>query len=199
MQKETIEIDDIREVVKLIEKYRPNIKYFTQYEYHHAYSQTNETSLDLIKVNDDVDENSFDEGVENIDNGDYDSSKKCYNNDVYECEINLLKLDLFIDLLNHYIEIKGNDCDDWSCDNFFEWFHPLDGDYPETELRNQIFDNDKWNFTLGYSEFVNHDITWCCGFNNFRYHGIKIENIETNNMIYSFSGFWNDYNGEEIT
>ena len=45
MQKETIEIDDIREVVKLIEKYKPNIKYFTQYEYHHAYSQTNETSL----------------------------------------------------------------------------------------------------------------------------------------------------------
>ena len=104
MEKETIDIDDIREVVKLIEEYRPNIKYFTQYEYHHGYSQTNETSLDLIKVNHDVDEKSFDEGVENIDNGEYDSSKQCYINNVYECEINLLKLDLFIDLLNYYIK-----------------------------------------------------------------------------------------------
>lgn len=191
MEKEIIHIDDIREVVKLIKEYIPRIKYFTQYEYQDGYSQTNETSLDLIKVDNEVDEDIFDEGV-----GEYDSSKKIYADTVYKCEINILKLDSFIDLLNHYIEIMDDDCDDWSCDNFFEWFHPLDGDYPETELRKQIFDKDEWDETLGYTEFENHDINWCCGFNNFNYHGIIINNIETNNKVFSFSGCWGDYNGE---
>lgn len=192
MEKETIEVDDVREVVKLIQEYRPKVTYFTQYEFQDGYSQTNETILGLME------ESNFDEGVldECIDEGEYKPGKTIYNDTVYQCEINILKLDSFIDLLNHYIELQVEENDDWSCETFFEWFHPLDGDYPETELRNQIFDKDKWNHTLGYNEFENNDITWCCGTNNFNYHGINIDNIEINNKVFSFYGCWDDYNGE---
>ena len=193
MEKENILVDDVREVVKLLKEHRPKVTYFTQYEYHSGYSQTNETTLDLDENMFEIDEDSFDEGVQN---GEYDSSKKTYTEIVYECDINVLKLDSFIDLLNHYIEIKGNDCDDWRCDKFFEWFHPYDGDYPETELRNQVWNKNSWDKTLGYTEFKNHDIIWCVGFNNFNYHGIRIDDIETENKIFSFSGCWGDYNGD---
>ena len=193
MEKENIEIDDVREVVKLLKEYRPKVTYFTQYEYHKGYSQTNETSLELREVDYDVDEDSFYEGSEL---GEYESGKTLYHDNVYECEINVLKLDSFIDLLNHYIEIKGDNCDDWSFDNFFEWFHPFDGDFPDTELRYKIFDKKNYYETLGYTELKNNDITWCVGFNNFNYHGIKIDDIETENKVFSFSGCWDDYNGE---
>ena len=181
MEKENIEVNDIREVVKLLKEYRPKVTYFTQYEYQDGYSQTNQTTLDLNENKYEIDEDSFYEGEQN---GEYDSSKKTYIDTVYECEFNVLKLDSFIDLLNHYIDIKGDNCDDWSCDNFFEWCFPYDGDYPETELRDQIFDQTNWDETLGYTEFKNNDITWCIGFNNFNYHGIKIDDVETENRIF---------------
>ena len=147
MEKENIVVDDIREVVKLLQEYRPKVTYFTQYEYHKGYSQTNETSLELREVDYDVDEDSFYEGSEL---GEYESGKTLYHDNVYECEINVLKLDFFIDLLNHYIEIKGDNCDDWSFDNFFEWFHPFDGDFPDTELRYKIFDKIHQYFVHSY-------------------------------------------------
>ena len=120
--------------------------------------------------------------------GVYEPGKTLYDDTVYECVINILKLDSFIDLLNHYIELKGKEYDDWSSETFFEWFQETD--------KQQIFDQDKWDETCGYTEFEDHDITWCCGFNNFNYHGINIDNIETENKIFSFSGFWADYDGE---
>ena len=49
MEKEIIEIDDIKKVVELLVENRPIVKYYTFYEYH-GYSQTNETSLNLRKV-----------------------------------------------------------------------------------------------------------------------------------------------------
>ena len=177
-------IDDIREILTLVKEFRPVIKYFTQYEYQKGYSQTNETSLNLRKVDYDVNENLEDE----IGMGVYEPGKTLYDDTVYECVINILKLDSFIDLLNHYIELKGKEYDDWSSETFFEWFQETD--------KQQIFDQDKWDETCGYTEFEDHDITWCCGFNNFNYHGINIDNIETENKIFSFSGFWADYDGE---
>ena len=184
MEKENIEVNDIREVVKLLKEYRPKVTYFTQYEYQDGYSQTNETTLDLREDND-VDEDMFDEGVEM---GEYEPGKTIYDNTVYECEINILKLDSFIDLLNQYIKLKGEGNDDWSSDTFFEWFQETD--------KQQVFDKENWSDTCGYTEFKNHDITWCVGFNNFNYHGINIDNIENDNKVFSFSGCWGDYDGE---
>lgn len=192
IKEKKLEIDDIREILNLVKEFRPIVKYFTQYEYRDGYSQTNETSLDLSKVDYDVDEDLEDEAGMGI----YEPGKTLYDDTVYDCEINILRLDSFIDLLNHYIELKGKDYDDWSCYTFFEWFHPCYGDKPETEFRDQIFDPDKWDETCGYAELEDHDITWCCGFNNFNYHGIIIDDIKTDNKIFSFSKFFGDYDGE---
>ena len=187
MEKEIIEIDDIKKVVELLLENRPIVKYYTQYEYH-GYSQTNETSLNLRKVGWEFEENEIEEFDYHNGFGEYDEDKPSYHDNVYECEINILKLDSFIDLINQYIELKGKDNDDWSCDTFFEWFQETD--------KQQIFDQNNWDDTCGYTEFKNHDITWCVGLNNFNYHGIKIDNIETDKKIFSFSGFWGDYDGE---
>ena len=180
-----LEIDDIKEVLRLLKEFKPKVKYFTQYEYHKGYSQTNETSLSLNKVDYDYEEGVTEDyyGI-----GTYEPGKPIYDNTVYECEVNILKLDSFIDLLNQYIDLNGDDCDDWSCDTFFEWFQEID--------KQQIFDKDNWVSKCGYAELEDHDITWCVGFNNFNYHGIKIDDIETDNMRFSFSGFWGNYDGQ---
>ena len=184
MEKETIEIDDFREFVKLITEYKPKVKYYTKYEYHDGYSQTNETSLNLREDNDNVDEDMFDEGVEY---GEYEPGKTVYDDDVYECEIKTLKIDSFIDVLNEYIELKGKDFDDWSCDTFFEWFI-------ENGKQGKVTGN--WKNTIGYNEMKDHDITWCIGFNNFNYHGIDIDTIETDNKIFYLPIWEGDYYGD---
>ena len=180
-----LEIDDLREILSLVKEFRPEVKYFTQFEYQKGYSQTNETSLNLSKVDYDVNE---DIGDGEIGMGVYETGKTLYDDTVYECEMNVLKLDSFIDLLSQYIELKGKDYDDWSFETFFEWFQETDN--------QQIFDKAKWNSTLGYTQFEQHDITWCCGFNNFNYHGININNIKNENKIFSFSGVLGDYDGQ---
>ena len=187
MEKEIIEIDDIKKVVELLVEYRPIVKYYTQYEYH-GYSQTNETSLNLRKVGWEFEDNEIEDFDYHNGFGEYDENKPSYHDDVYECDINTLKLDSFIEMINNYIHLRGEDYDDWSCDTFFEWFQEID--------KKQIIDEDKWSSTCGYSELENHDISWCVGTDNYNYHGIKIETIETDKKIYSFSGFWGDYDGE---
>jgi len=177
--KETIKVDDIREVLKLIIEFKPQIKYYTQFEYQKGYSQTNETSLNLNEVNYDVDDEEFYDGTDLGQYGKYEKGKTLYHDTVYECEIDILKLESFIDILNHYIKLKGSDCDDWGCDTFFEWF--------EYNEKHHELDVEGGEETLGYTEFKNHEITWCVGFNNFDYKGILIDNIKTEDKIFSFS------------
>ena len=117
--------DDIKKVVELLVEYRPIVKYYTQYEYH-GYSQTNETSLNLRKVGWEFEDNEIEDFDYHNGFGEYDENKPSYHDDVYECDINTLKLDSFIEMINNYIHLRGEDYDDWSCDTFFEWFQEID-------------------------------------------------------------------------
>ena len=177
---EESEINDIRKILSLITEFRPQVKYFTQYEYQDGYSQTNETSLNLREDND-IDEDMFDEGVEY---GEYETGKIIYDDEVYECEISTINIDSFIDLINEYIELNGKDSEFWYSYTFFDWYVENN---KETEL---TFDGTEQ--TIGYESMKNHDITWCIGYNNFSYHGIHINDIKTGNKTISFSRIFDD-------
>jgi len=195
MEKKEIQVRDTREILKLLKEHKPVVSYYTIHQNSDGYSQTNEENVSLIKTTYNVGDSE--EDLE----GEYDKSKSVYLDDVYTYIEKKLKLDWFIEVLDDYIKLKGEESNNWDFETFFGWFEDSNGDTSEKkpdyfelhdfdfsfEKYEEFFEEDKFVYFFGYELKKNHDITWCSlGTNNYIYYGISINKIETKNEIITF-------------